>query len=225
MKKMILTSVGVLALTAMFTTANAALIQVGTNLTLGDGSGITYTMAGDIATNPQNNGGTNDLRFTSDTGGSFTITFSGGTVALSMFNSEVSQGVNFDGITGTNALIVADTGAWSYTGGDLDLTNGNDGSGSDVVGGLGTSTVTIGNARIFVDNNGNNVANSGAPSSQSNWGTFSISGVSSITYTYSDATNYDGFRMDAVAVPEPATLGMVVAFGGGIMFIRRRFMM
>lgn len=32
-------------------------------------------------------------------------------------------------------------------------------------------------------------------------------------------------QMGVVAIPEPATLGLIAAFGGGILFIRRRFMM
>jgi hypothetical protein len=34
-------------------------------------------------------------------------------------------------------------------------------------------------------------------------------------------------KIDSVSltqIPEPATLGLIAAFGGGIMFIRRRFM-
>ncbi|VGO13851.1 hypothetical protein PDESU_02408 [Pontiella desulfatans] len=45
-------------------------------------------------------------------------------------------------------------------------------------------------------------------------------------------TDLDGSRarfygvvLDGVAIPEPATLGLVAAFGGGVLFIRRRFMM
>ncbi|VGO13018.1 hypothetical protein PDESU_01572 [Pontiella desulfatans] len=38
-----------------------------------------------------------------------------------------------------------------------------------------------------------------------------------------EASIYKEF--DVVAVPEPATLGLVVAFGGGILFIRRRLML
>ncbi len=45
---------------------------------------------------------------------------------------------------------------------------------------------------------------------------------------FTTGNNFTGaavHRYTLVAVPEPATLGMVVAFGGGILFIRRRFMM
>ena len=81
---------------------------------------------------------------------------------------------SFDGdITGTNVELETDAGSWAYVGGELDLTNGNNG-GANVVGGLGTNTVSVGNARIFQDNNGDNVANSGAPRSDADWGTFSI---------------------------------------------------
>lgn len=38
-----------------------------------------------------------------------------------------------------------------------------------------------------------------------------------------EGTIYKEF--DVIAVPEPATLGLVMAFGGGILFIRRRMMM
>jgi hypothetical protein len=35
----------------------------------------------------------------------------------------------------------------------------------------------------------------------------------------------NGFTFDVVAIPEPATLGLVAVFGGGVLFIRRLFMM
>lgn len=203
--------------------ANAAFLVTGTDLALGDGSGITYTVTGDVGTETGDGAG-NDFRTSTDAGGSFTITFTGGTVDLSIFNSEINQAVNFDGVApgeGYNAQIVADSGTWSYSAGDLDLTNGNNG-GANVVSGLGSSTFTIGNARIFTDNNGDNVANSGAPFSQSDWGTFSISGVSSITYNFSNVTNFEGFRIDAVAaVPEPSSTALL-GLGGLAMILRRR---
>ncbi|MDF7823599.1 PEP-CTERM sorting domain-containing protein [Pontiellaceae bacterium B12227] len=51
------------------------------------------------------------------------------------------------------------------------------------------------------------------------------SGNLDITYTRISGSwiGINGF--DLVAVPEPATLGLVAAFGGGVLFIRRRFMM
>ena len=64
---------------------------------------------------------------------------------------------------------------------------------------MGTSEVTIGNAReVFQDNNGDNVADSGAPRSGADWGTFSISGITELTYTFSNATNFEAFRINAV---------------------------
>lgn len=235
MKRKILVSAGVLALTAVFTTANAAFIHVGTDLALGDGSGITYTIAGDIATNPQDNGGLDDLRYTSADGGSFTITFSSA-VDLTTLNTEINQGVNFDStpVAVDSMSVTADSGVWAYTAGtlldltsspsDQDLGTGGDGDARNALLGLGTSTLSVESTRGMLDGAGGSIA-SGAPASQEDWGELSISGVTSITWTYSDETNYDGFRMDAVAaIPEPATLGMVAAFGGGIMFIRRRFM-
>ena len=56
---------------------------------------------------------------------------------------------SFDGdITGTNVELETDAGSWAYVGGELDLTNGNNG-GANVVGGLGTNTVSVGNARTI----------------------------------------------------------------------------
>lgn len=156
-------------------------------------SGITYNFTGNVTTLE------GDLRLTTNSGGSFTVTFSE-PVNLSLHNSaNNSDVVNFDGnIAGNNVVISTDAGTWGYTAGDLDLTNGNNG-GANVVTGLGTNTVSVGNARIFVDNDGDNVANSGAPRADADWGTFSISRVTSLTYTFSDQTNFEAFRIDAVA--------------------------
>ena len=56
---------------------------------------------------------------------------------------------SFDGdIAGTNVELETDAGSWAYVGGELDLTNGNNG-GANVVGGLGTNTVSVGNARTI----------------------------------------------------------------------------
>ena len=161
-----------------------------------ENTNISYTIVGDVATQPDGAG--RDLRLTTNTGGSFTVSFSE-PVDLTLFNSENSLGtVNFDGdINGTNITLTSDSGNWSYVGGELDLTNGNNG-GANVVNGLGTNEVTIGNARtVFQDNNGDNVADSGAPRSNADWGTFSISGVTELTYTFSNATNFEAFRISA----------------------------
>ena len=162
-----------------------------------ENTNITYTIAGDVATQPDGAG--QDFRLTTNAGGSFTISFSE-PVDLTLFNSENDIGtVNFDGdINGANITLTSDAGDWSYVGGELDLTNGNIG-GANVVNGLGTSEVTIGNAReVFQDNNGDNVADSGAPRSGADWGTFSISGITELTYTFSNATNFEAFRINAV---------------------------
>ena len=158
---------------------------------------ISYTIVGDVATQPQGSG--QDLRLTTNSGGSFTISFSD-PVDLTLFNSENDSGtVNFDGnISGANITLTSDGGNWSYVGGDLDLTNGNNG-GANIVNGLGSSEVTIGNGRgVFQDNNGDNVADSGAPRSNADWGTFSISGLTELTYTFSNETNFEAFRINAV---------------------------
>lgn len=45
-----------------------------------------------------------------------------------------------------------------------------------------------------------------------------------------EAVSYDNLRIESldggiVAIPEPATLGLIAAFGGSLLFIRRRFML
>ncbi|MFC7337128.1 PEP-CTERM sorting domain-containing protein [Haloferula chungangensis] len=203
--------------------ANAAFVYVGTDLVLGDGSGITYTVTGDVGTNPQNNGGADDLRFLVNNGGSFTITFSSA-VDLKIFNSEVSQGVNFDAnpTTANSAVITANSGtAWGYTAGVYDLTDGSvdPAAGPSALSGLGTNVLTIASTRGYFTGAG--IASSGAPSSETDWGEIAVSGVTSITYEFTNETNYDGFRIDAVAVPEPsvAVLAGLGLFGLGL---RRR---
>ena len=162
-----------------------------------ENTSISYTIVGDVATQPAGLG--QDLRLTTNSGGSFTVSFSD-PVDLTLFNSENDSGtVNFDGnINGTNIRLTSDSGNWSYVGGDLDLTNGNNG-GENIVNGLGTNEATIGNARtVFQDNNGDNVADSGAPRSDADWGTFSISGITELTFTFTDQTNFEAFRINAV---------------------------
>ncbi len=54
-------------------------------------------------------------------------------------------------------------------------------------------------------------------------GKFGVDGSGSTTLTdYNYSVSGSGVTM---AIPEPATLGMVVAFGGGMLFIRRKMMM
>ncbi|MGJ8676547.1 MAG: PEP-CTERM sorting domain-containing protein [Akkermansiaceae bacterium] len=184
--------------------------------------GITYTISGAVATQPDGAG--LDLQTSVNTGGSFTITFTGGVVDLSFFNSETDQGVNFDGINpveGFNVQMAADAGTWSYTGGAvLDLTNSTVNN-SNLIVGLGTDTFTVGNTRgEFTGAAG--AANSGAPNSEADWGTFSISGVSTVTYTFSNVTNFEGFRITAVAVPEPSSAALLGLCGLGLLARRRR---
>jgi hypothetical protein len=55
--------------------------------------------------------------------------------------------------------------------------------------------------------------------------TSDASGNASIDYAFASGGIFVGLNgFDLQAVPEPATLGLVAAFGGGILFIRRRFM-
>jgi hypothetical protein len=49
-----------------------------------------------------------------------------------------------------------------------------------------------------------------------------ITGSMTITGLTTDATRLEGFQIEVI--PEPATLGMVALFGGGILFIRKRMM-
>jgi hypothetical protein len=38
------------------------------------------------------------------------------------------------------------------------------------------------------------------------------------------AASFDNVSFEYEVIPEPATLGLVTAMGGGLLFIRRRFM-
>ncbi len=61
----------------------------------------------------------------------------------------------------------------------------------------------------------------------SNFGTHSFStSDSSITMTYDGTSAYlNGLTFDLATIPEPATLGLIAAFGSALLFIRRRLMM
>lgn len=61
-------------------------------------------------------------------------------------------------------------------------------------------------------------------------GSFTVTAVGStlLKSTFSQVNSTASFYIDDVtltAVPEPATLGLVAAFGGGVLFIRRRLVM
>ena len=88
MKFQLLTATLMLATGLMVTTISAD--ELATPSGILAGSGISYTFAGDVATQ---SGG--DLRLTTNGGGSFTLTFSA-PVELSLYNSENSNStVNF----------------------------------------------------------------------------------------------------------------------------------
>ncbi|CAA6692112.1 MULTISPECIES: PEP-CTERM sorting domain-containing protein [unclassified Lentimonas] len=200
-----------ISLLATSAVSQAALLNdLTANSVLGDGSGITYTITGDLGVNTQNNAGTDDLRFTEVDGGSFTIAFSSA-VDLSFFNTQVSQGNNFDSESPDlySGIITANAGTWSYSAGVFNLTSGTEGAnaGASALSGLGTDELTIGSTRGFFTGAG--IAGSGAPNTNADWGTISISGVTSLTYVFSNTTNYDAFRIDAVAVPEPSSFALI----------------
>ena len=187
---------------------------ISTGMMLADGT--TYTVTGDAATEAGDGDGL-DFRTTTNGGGSFAINFSA-PVDLTFFASEINQGNNFDGeIDGANITLTGDTGTWVYTPGltsdSLDLTNGTLTPGGQNVVGFGNDvdgnpTATIGNGRIFTAGPG--VATSGAPISNGDWGSFSIQGIQTFSYDFSNATNFEGFRIDAVSsVPEPSSLSLL----------------
>ena len=49
--------------------------------------------------------------------------------------------------------------------------------------------------------------------------------VESVNFTRGGNWGGGGYTVDSVAIPEPATLGMVALFGGGLLFIRRKLAM
>ena len=66
----------------------------------------------------------------------------------------------------------------------------------------------------------------GAGYSLANGDSFTISSVLNTPTAVDNAgAALVGLNFEVTAIPEPATLGLITAFGGGILFIRRRFMM
>jgi hypothetical protein len=125
----------------------------------------------------------------------------------------------------------ASTGTLNLNGGTLDFTNWS-GAGQDII------NVSLGSMTAGADRTGriSGIAGAGdlaatggllddstfTSTYTSNSGSFT-SGSYIAKWGYDSGTNKTALW--AVAIPEPATLGMVVAFGGGMLFIRRRFMM
>ena len=184
---------------------------------------IGYTFSGDVATV-----GDEDLLFTTAAGGSFTITFTA-PVDIMIFNSTIDRANNFDDQSGAlsadvSAITVGGSTGWSYAPGAFDLTAGTLGDPPpNAVAGLGTDNFTIGNGRIFEAGPGVAGA-SNALESDADWGAFSIVGATSLTYNFSNNTNIDSFRIDAVTstVPEPSAFGLLGLAALGLGLRRRR---
>jgi len=142
-------------------------------------SGVTYSIAGNITPQSdfyqtsQNNGGTAIINFSAPVDFALTPT------------SLVDIGiVNFDG-AGLSNTFTADTGDWVFTPGTVDLTQ------SPFHDAISNSNVL--NTFAAVSN-----GTLTAPLSGADWGAFSISGVTSIQWDYTDNADFEAFTFNAV---------------------------
>lgn len=201
--------------TAGAVTLNAGSMDVTTRAYIGRNAGGSgqVTVSGGLLTFS----GTGN-QFLGD-GGAGTLTLDGGIVTMSSATLRMADDA---GSSGTLNLLSGSLDAAT-------LSMGN-----------GTAGILIDEGYMKVDNNRNGLFSSlaSAGSITVNGGLIDDSALASV-YT-SGANSYDtgagiikwGYDSTtnetavwAVAVPEPATLGMIGAFGGGLLIVRRRFMM
>ena len=179
-----------------------ALLESGSGtFTLGDGSGVTYSISGTNA--PFTDLGGGNLRARNGAGTSATITFSSAVNLRLLPFTVTNQGfTNFD--ADSNAAVIpntfsADTGAWTI----IDNPGGPtvSSTGSDLTFSLISPGLNPGN----------------------NWGSAEISGITSITWTIPDTSNLEGFNFSAEgAVPEPSGITLLALGAAGVLLRRQR---
>ncbi len=192
MKKLLL-----LLLTNLSSQAQAA--------TLVSGGGIINGVAYSITN--VNDEGTNGLESASNSGNVAVFTFNQA-VDLTITNNDYNRTVLFEDNQGpalaNSNVFTADAGNWSFTTGTSTTAPTTSSSGS---------TFTFGSVA------GN--ASSGAGRPSQDWGSLTISGITTLTWTTANESFFESFRFDAVeTIPEPtftALLGLT-----GLFLVRRR---
>jgi hypothetical protein len=245
--------VGYVAIDAAFpTTAAAANLAIAGDLVIGGGaSQITVTAATDfVAKTPSsitiNNaiinagddiytgGATGNYIFNAGSEGNAiddfqangggTITINGGTHSAAKFGAQNSSTMSFLGGTAEVGSLGLGSESLFTIGGDATLTTG---VGTEFTAFDEIQAFTSGTRDILADWTGSWTAE-GVDAAA--WETQIVDGGWTFGGTDIDATVFaenfevstDGLTL--TAIPEPATLGLVAAFGGAVLFIRRRFM-
>ena len=191
MKKIIST----IALVATVSSASAVtLLTSGGDIT----QNISYTVTG------VTDAGTNGLQTATNDPNTAIFTFVGGPVDLTITNSDLSTTVIFDDNRGSQDIsntFAADAGEWTFV--------------------QGTATNSV---PTFTNAAGtftfDSVANNFQGPNQ-DWGTLTISGITELTWTSTDDSNFESFSFSAEAVPEPSSTALL-GLGGLALLARRR---
>ena len=152
--------------------------------------------------------GSNGLQTSTNDANTAVFTFVGGPVDLTITNNDNDISVIFDDIIGgpgaTNTF-AADAGQWTFD--------------------QGTATTSV---PTFTNVDGTFTFNSiaaGFEGPSQDWGTLTISGITELTWTSSDDSNFESFSFAAVtagtAVPEPSSSALL-GLGGLALLARRR---
>ena len=192
MKKIIST----IALVATVSSASAVtLLTSGGDIT----QNISYTVTG------VTDAGTNGLQTATNDPNTAIFTFVGGPVDLTITNSDLSTTVIFDDNRGSQDIsntFAADAGEWTF------------------VQGTATNSVPTFTNAAGTFSFGSVRTGFAAPSQD--WGTLTISGITELTWTSSDDSNFETFSFSAVgAVPEPSSTALL-GLGGLALLARRR---
>ncbi len=202
---------GILALQSNVLTGATILNQATSAMVDGSAGSVDgivgYTITGDFTVVDMD-----DIQTSTNGGGSVTFSFNS---AVDFFVGPTTNGglgIFDNGGAGggaTTNTFEADTGTWTFSAGSLTVTPA-------VFHSIAGDTATIGT----ITAGGNR--GTGALSPNQDWGGLSISGVESVTWTYTDETNLERFNFIAsVTVPEPSS-SLLVLSSLGIFLVRRK---
>jgi len=181
--------------------------------TLSDGN--TYTVSGGATIDANNNyfltGGNGNTGVT-DT---FTIEFNDA-VDFSVFYTAgfdtSDDSAIFSNVSGHS--FVANTGTWSYDAGETAAT------GLPVITDMTDLGASISGVSVTFDGTSAGAHQSGQTSDAQDWGSFDISGVTSVTWTVPAGSFAERVRFSAVTVPEPTSAALLGL--GGLALLGRR---
>lgn len=170
-------------------------LQSGTFSTTAVGDAITAT----FANNFEISGGTVNIGNQSLFTGELKVVGDAAIISLDYLNNNAGANGDFVFEMGTSGVSMIDgTGSWMHLGSSTIEVDG-----SAYTGGTGTFT-------LFRSSNLASMSTD-------------IANVSGFTGGLSGTIAQDGNDVVLTVIPEPATLGLITAFGGGLLFIRRMF--